>query len=66
MIRLGLIATPYYVPTLGLGVTLKLQAVKVIELQKFSGSESSGFDDEFSDGESTTAATSSDDDTYFD
>ena len=66
IIRLGLVATPYYVSTLGLGVTLKLQAVKVIELQKFLGSESSGFDDEFADGESTTAATSSDDDNYFD
>ena len=67
LIQIGCAATPYYVPSIGLGVTLQLQAVKVLELQKYvAGGTSDDFDSEFADDTQTTvsAATETDDDPF--
>ena len=49
--------TPYYVPMLGLGITLRLDAVKVLDLNKYvAGGASDDFDSEFADSTQTTVS----------
>ena len=59
-VQIGGSIRPYYVPTLGLGVTLRLKAVKIVELEKYSsnakdeygfGADDETSEDSFSSGE---------------
>ena len=56
-VQIGGFIRPYYVGTLGLGVSLRLAAVKVIELKKFV----SGNSDDFGFGSSASSESSSSD-----
>ena len=61
IIEIACAVTPYYVPgPVGLGVTLQLKAVKVIELKKYVAGESGDtfYEDAFADGKKTVASES--------
>lgn len=40
IVKIGTEISPFYTPTIGVGVTLRLKAVQVIELREFGGSSS--------------------------
>lgn len=54
-IKIGGFIRPYYNPALGLGISLRLDAVKVVSLEKYTGSSDGGFDKEFGGGESANS-----------
>jgi hypothetical protein len=49
IVRLGGYIRPYYVPMLGLGIQLRLAAVKVLKLEKYIAGEASGDFSDFGD-----------------
>tara|TARA_R100000808_G_scaffold9706_1_gene26394 strand:+ start:2407 stop:3057 length:651 start_codon:yes stop_codon:yes gene_type:complete len=72
LIEIAAAITPYYVPgPVGLGVTLQLKAVKVLELKKYVAGESGDkfYEDVFADGAETKkneAESNDSEDNYFD
>ena len=71
VIQIACTANPYYIPASGLGVTLQLKAVKVLELNKYVAGESGDkfYENAFADGtttKKTEAGPTGSDDNYFD
>lgn len=62
-IKVGGFLRPYYVPASGLGITFRLDAVKVLHLEKYTDTGSSAFESDFGGGttKKTDTGTSAED-----